>query len=189
MKHSPKVAFHCSSIFDIDPKFLKENARYLIVDLDNTLDPADVKHPSSRAKSLLNELTSLGLSVHVLSNNTEKRCSEYCEGLPVRYLASAFKYSAFFIRRYLKKEHIEVKDCLFVGDQIFTDRCYVKKLKGRLILTEPLSEKDNWVTKIPRFFDKRIRRRWLKKGLLGEECPGREKEVSECSSSVRNPVE
>ena len=52
MKHSPKVAFHCSSIFDIDPKFLKENARYLIVDLDNTLDPADVKHPSSRAKSL-----------------------------------------------------------------------------------------------------------------------------------------
>ena len=121
MKHSPKVAFHCSSIFDIDPKFLKENARYLIVDLDNTLDPADVKHPSSRAKSLLNELTSLGLSVHVLSNNTEKRCSEYCEGLPVRYLASAFKYSAFFIRRYLKKEHIEVKDCLFVGDQIFTD--------------------------------------------------------------------
>ena len=177
MRKLPKVAYHASSIYDIEIRFFQQHAKYLIVDLDNTLDPADVKHPSSRAVRLLKELRDAGLLVHILSNNTKERCREYCQDLDVPYLPNAFKYSAFFIRRYLKEQGIAVRDCLFVGDQIFTDRIYVRKLKGRLILTEPLSEKDNWVTKVPRFFDRRIRRKWREKGLLGEECPRREKEV------------
>lgn len=189
MKQVPKVSFHAQSIFDINPQFLKENARYLIVDLDNTLDPADVKHPSERTKSLMKELLHMGLEVHILSNNTEARCGDYCKELNVPYLANAFKYSSYFIRRYLDKNKMAVKDCLFIGDQIFTDRIYVRKLKGRLVLTEPLSQKDNWVTKIPRFFDRRIRRRWKEKGLLGVECPRREKEVQECSSSEPKTAE
>lgn len=172
-----KVAFHAKSIYDIDPQFFLDlRIKAVVTDLDNTLDPADVFDPAPRAKALVEELQKLGLRVLILSNNTEERCGQYCRELAVPYLSSSFKYWAFRIRKFLKKQGLAVEDCLFIGDQIYTDRIYVRQLKGRLVLTEPLSEKDNWVTKIPRFFDKRVREGWRKKGILGEECPTRKKE-------------
>lgn len=169
-----KVAFHAQSIYDIDPHFFLElGVKAVVTDLDNTLDPADVFHPTDKAKKLVKELLDLGLRVLILSNNTEKRCGMYCKEIQVPYLSSSFKYWAFRIRKFLKKQGLKVEECIFIGDQIYTDRIYVQQLKGRLILTEPLVERDNWVTKIPRFFDRRVREGWRKKGLLGQECPTR----------------
>lgn len=171
-----KVEFHAQSIYDIDPLFFKANATTVVTDLDNTLDPADVFTPSPRAVALVRELQALGLKVLILSNNTQKRCEDYCKTLAVPFLPSSFKYWDFRIKKFLRQQGVTVRECLFVGDQIFTDRIYVRQLKGRLILTEPLSEKDNLVTKVPRFFDRKIRAKWARKGQLGQECPRRKKE-------------
>ena len=177
-----KVAFHADSIYDIDPSFYRElGVKTIVIDLDNTLDPADVLEPSSRAKKLIQEYLDLGFQVFILSN--------YCRSLNVPYLSFSFKYLDFRIKRFLRKKGVKVEDCIFIGDQIYTDRLYVNQLHGRLVLTEPLSEKDNLVTKIPRFFDRRVREGWRRKGRMGMECPKRKTEEEEtCSSSEQKPA-
>ena len=50
-----------------------------------------------------------------------------------------------------------------VGDQLLTDVICSKNTKIRVILTEPLVNKDLPVTKVNRFFDKIIRRMMKKK--------------------------
>ncbi len=189
-KSKSKVSFHAKSIYDIDPSFFRQlGVKAVVLDLDNTLDPADVEEPSERARKILREYQDMGLKVFILSNNTEKRCGRYCQSLGVPYLSLSFKYVDLRIRRFLKRQNVKVEDCIFIGDQIYTDRLYVKQLHGRLVLTEPLSEKDNLVTKIPRFFDKHVRECWRRKGLLGSECPKRNtEEVESCSSSEPKPV-
>lgn len=186
-----KVSYHAKSIYDIDPKFFVDlGVKAVVTDLDNTLDPADVFEPAQRAKDLIAELLSMGLRVLILSNNTESRCGQYCRDLKVPYLSSSFKYWDFRIKRFLREQGLKVEECIFIGDQIYTDLIYVRQLKGRLVLTEPLSERDNWVTKVPRFFDKRVREKWRRKGLLGQACPERKpKEEGTCSSNETKPVE
>ncbi len=173
----PKVTYHAKSVYDIDPQFFKElKIKALIVDLDNTLEPADCFIPSERALRLKEEIESLSIQFIIISNNTKKRVAPYCERMKVTYLSFAFKYAGFKVKKFLKKLNLNVDDCLFIGDQIFTDRIYTKKLKGRLVLTEPITEKDNWQTRYVRKLDKFIRARWAKKNLLGIECPRRKED-------------
>ncbi len=173
-----KVPYHAQSVYDISLDFFVElKIKALIVDLDNTLEPADCFIPSDRAIKLKAEVESLGIRFIIISNNTKKRVSPYCEKLGVTYLPFAFKYCGFKVKKFLKKEKLDVNDCLFVGDQIFTDYLYTKKIHGRLVLTEPITTKDNWQTKYVRKIDKKIRASWAKKGLLGIECPKREESI------------
>lgn len=163
-----KVAFHATSIYNIDIKFfLSLGIKTVVADLDNTLDAAHASLPREEAFLLKKELEEAGISLVVVSNNRRKRVSQYCEKLGVPYLASAMKFTAFKIRRFLKESGWKVSECIFVGDQLFTDCIYVNKLKGRLILTEPLVKKDQFVTRFVRGIDTLLRRRWLKKDRLG----------------------
>lgn len=169
-----KVFAHARSVYDMDLSYLsKLKIKALIVDLDNTLEPADCFIPTPRAIKLKEEVESLGIRFIIISNNTKKRVAPYCEKMKVTYLSFAFKYCGFRVKRFLKKEGLEVSDCLFVGDQIFTDYQYTKKIKGRLVLTEPITEKDNWQTRYVRKIDKKIRASWRRKNLLGPEFPRR----------------
>lgn len=144
------------------------NIKYLIVDLDNTLDSAYTKLPCSQAIELKNMLQSLGIEMIIISNNKFKRVSPYANALNVRFISDAKKHSVKRIKRFLDENRINVEESLFVGDQIFTDRIYVNKLHGRLILTEPLVKKDQFFTRFVRWLDRIIRNRWRKKNLLGE---------------------
>lgn len=164
-----KVAFHAKSIYDVSTSFFKSlGIKAIVTDLDNTLDTYDVSTPGKEAFELKDRLQKAGIALIVVSNNTENRVRPYCEKLGVDYLHDARKYFKARIARFLKKEGYEVKDCLFVGDQLFTDRIYVSKLKGRLLLTEPLSSKDQFFTRFVRRYDIRIRKKWLRQGRLGQ---------------------
>ena len=163
-----KAAFHAKSIYDVPISFFRHlGIKAVVSDLDNTLDTYDVSSPGQKAFILKESLEREGISLLIVSNNTKGRVREYCEKLGVHYLYDSRKFMKGRIARFLKKEGYDVNECLFVGDQLFTDRIYVRKLKGRLLLTEPLSEKDQFFTRFVRRLDVRIRKKWLKKGLLG----------------------
>ncbi len=171
-----RVFAHASSVYSLDDSFFDEYPiKALIVDLDNTLDSAYEKTPRKEAFELKKRLAEKNISLIVISNNTEKRVKAYCEKLDVPYLASAKKHRKGKIEKFLKKLGYAPSELLFVGDQIFTDRVYVNKLHGRLILTEPLVTKDQFFTRFVRRLDSKIRKSWKKKGLLGIAI-GKEKE-------------
>ncbi len=169
-----KVAYNAVNVYRIDPQFFLDGGyKNVVFDLDNTLVPADCETPSDECLALFEELKGMGLRLIIISNNHPKRVEKFVKDLDVEYLASAFKYIPRRIRKYLKSIDCNIDETIFIGDQILSDRTYVKSLKGSLILTEPLVPKDNWITKIPRSIDKRIRRRWRKHDQLGTECPYR----------------
>ncbi len=165
-----KVSFHASTIYDIPYSFYEEQEiRYLVADLDNTLDSAYSDMPRNEAFLLKDELRKRNIELIVISNNNRKRVEPYCRKLGVRYLASAQKFRKGRILKFLETNHIPLNECLFVGDQVFTDRIYVNRLKGRLILTEPLVKKDQFFTRFIRRYDMYKRRKWKKKNILGQE--------------------
>ena len=165
-----KVAFHAKSIYDIPLSFLqKEGIRYLVADLDNTLDSAYAIEPRKEAYALKERLRQASIELIVISNNKSDHVSSYCEKLGVRFLASAQKFRKGRIMKFFSENQIAVNECLFVGDQVFTDRIYVDKLKGRLILTLPLVRKDQFFTRFIRRYDMYKRSKWMKKNLLGSE--------------------
>ncbi len=163
-----RVFAHARSVYSVDDSFFeKYPIKALVVDLDNTLDSAYEKSPGKEAFELKRRLELRQITLIVISNNREKRVKAYCEKLGVPYLASAKKHRKGKIQKFLKKLGYETSELLFVGDQIFTDRIYVEKLHGRLILTEPLVRKDQFFTRFVRRLDSRVRKSWEKKGLLG----------------------
>ena len=169
-----KVAYNAVNVYRIDPDFfIQIGVKNVVFDLDNTLASAFDETPSEECKNLVSELKGMGLRVIIISNNGPDRVEKFVKDLDVEYLSSAFKYVPRRIKKYLKVNNVDVDDTIFIGDQILSDRTYVKKLKGRMILTEPLVPRDNWITKIPRFIDRRIRKRWRKNQQLGTQCPYR----------------
>lgn len=163
-----KASYHSRSIYSIPYEFfVKSQTKAVLTDLDNTLDEYDVLSPRKEAFLLKEKLKEKGIALYVISNNHEKRVAPYCEKLGVEYLCDAFKYSKKKTEKFLKEKNLKVEEVLFVGDQLFTDGIYVSKLKGQLILTEPLSKKDQFFTRFVRGIDSFFRKRWLKKNLLG----------------------
>ncbi|MFA6861404.1 MAG: hypothetical protein WCR56_03380 [Bacilli bacterium] len=167
-----KASFTCQSIYDIDPQFFVSlGVKAVIADLDQTLDTAFTDTPSPRVFALRDELAQLHIQLIVISNNRDKRVSPYVKKLQVPYLSFALKFFKGKVLKFLKKENLKVEDCVFVGDQLYTDGIYTSKIHGRLILTEPLSPKDNIPTKMVRGLDKHFREKYRRQGRLGLPCP------------------
>ena len=117
-----KVFAHCTSIYALDLDFFNEYPiKALVIDRDNTLDSYEALSPSQEALDLVSEIQKRGIRVLVVSNNVKKIIEPYGEKLGVPCLASSQKFSGKRILAFLKENGLEVKDCIFVGDQIFTD--------------------------------------------------------------------
>lgn len=159
--------FYAKSIYDISLDFYKKlNIKLIISDLDNTLDAFDSGEPSKKAKDLVNNIKTNGIDFVVISNNTKKRVSKYCNLLSVDFISSARKPFSWKIKRYIKRLNIDPKNVIIVGDQTVTDICAGNGAKILTVLTDKLVEKDQPTTKFNRIFDKKIRKKLLEKNLL-----------------------
>jgi len=91
----------------------------------------------------------LGYKVIILSNNRSKKrirriCKQaQCEGY---YLAcKPFPYSVATIA---KKHGLSYKDCLVIGDQVFTDIILSNWIKAYSVLVEPIDKQLSFVKRI-----------------------------------------
>lgn len=158
---------HASSIYEISVDFYHQNnVRFLLIDLDNTLDSYRLQVPTERVQQLILDLKKNNIEPVVISNNRCKRVSKYAEFLKVECLYSARKPCSYKIKRYLKKRGIENSETMLVGDQLITDVLAGRGAHIRVILTEKIVKEDQWTTRFNRLLDYPIRRYLSKKGLL-----------------------
>jgi len=158
---------HAKNIFDIDISFFKKfGTKYLLCDLDNTLDSYKTKLPSPRVVELKKALNDAGIEIVIVSNNTGKRVETYSNALGVRYISQVAKP---FHRRLVKKLHeanINLNASMMIGDQTVTDIASANGAHIKAILTDKLVKEDQPTTKFNRIFDRPIRRHLAKKNLL-----------------------
>lgn len=162
-----KPMAHAKSIFEIDASFYKKiGVKFLLADLDNTLDSYKTALPSEKTFSLKKELNSNGIELIITSNNTGGRVTKYSEALGVRFMSRVGKPFSRGLLKHLKKMNINKDEVILVGDQIVTDISCANGAKIKNVLTEKLVKEDQPTTRINRLLDNPLRKKLIKKNLL-----------------------
>lgn len=148
---------YLESIFAIDTKALKEEGiKGIIFDIDNTLVPYDILEPTKEIIDFFEGLKSEGFKICLVSNNTEDRVVRFNEGLKVFAIHKSGKPRTRSFKRALELMHLEREEAVIVGDQIFTDVYGGNRAKLKTILVKPVSDKDEWITKIKRGIERKV---------------------------------
>lgn len=154
---------YITSIFDLNMNELKEKGKKgIIFDIDNTLVPYDVIEPTQEIIELFTSLQKNGFKITLVSNNTQDRVLKFNEKLKVFALHKSRKPGTRSFKKALEFMKLEREAAVIVGDQIFTDIYGGNKAGIETILVQPVSEKDEWITKIKRGLEKKVIRSYEK---------------------------
>lgn len=148
---------YISSIFEIDIESLKKQGiKGLIFDIDNTLVPYDVEAPTKEIIKFFKELRENGFKICLLSNNTKERVIRFNQGLKIFAIHKARKPLVRNFKRAMQLLETDKHSTAIVGDQIFTDVYGGNRAGLTTILVAPVSDKDEWITKIKRGVERRV---------------------------------
>lgn len=145
------------SIYELSIEELKQvGIKGIIFDIDNTLVPYDVAEPTEQIISFFEALQEKGLKITLVSNNTEDRVIKFNEKLKVLALHKAKKPSTKSFKKALEMMQCNVEEAIIVGDQIFTDIYGGNRTGLKTYLVSPISDKDEWQTKIKRGLERLV---------------------------------
>jgi len=165
-----KITFNCKDIYTIPDTFFKVSTyEYILIDLDNTLEIFKEQIPSQRLINLGKKLNNYGKKTIIISNSIHtKRVQRMADAFGCyKYLNNTHKPCKYKLERFLKENNINSRQCLFIGDQFYTDAKVATKLKMDFLLTRPLGKKEQFFTKFNRIFEKFALKRYEKMGKLG----------------------
>lgn len=157
------------SIYTIDyQKLLNKGIKCLLFDLDNTLAPVTDRRPTQKLKDLFEDLKSKGFKVIIFSNSPKRRIKPFKEELNIDCCASARKPCKEKFLLVLKEYQYTVNEVAIIGDQILTDVLGGNRVGIMTILTNPISNKDFFVTKFNRYREKKIMKKLRDKNLFSK---------------------
>lgn len=114
--------YHFKRAVDIDVEFLaSHDIRGLLLDIDNTLTRDGSRVISPEIRGWLDVLQNNGIKLCILSNNKEKRISDFAESVGLPFIPSARKPLAYGAKKAFAIMGVAKENAAIVGDQIFTD--------------------------------------------------------------------
>ena len=152
---------YVASIYDIPYEELwRKGVRGLFFDIDNTMAPYDLPRPDASAIRLFQELTKMQFKICIMSNGKKARVALFNENLKVPAVHRAGKPFGYNLRKSLKTMGLKPGQAAMIGDQVFTDVWAGNRMGMVSILVSPISEKDEWITKINLCAEKIVLRRY-----------------------------
>lgn len=149
--------YYIKSIFEIDTEDLKNKGiKALVFDIDNTLVPYDIEEPSKEIIKFFKELQEKGFKICLFSNNSKERVIRFNTGLKLIAIHKANKPLTAKFKRAMKLLGTDKASTAMVGDQIFTDVYGGNRVGMMTILVIPVSDKDEWITKVKRGIERRL---------------------------------
>lgn len=136
--------------------FKQKGIKGIIFDIDNTLAPYDEQEPNESIIQLFEDLKKQGFKITLASNNTEDRVIKFNEKLKVFAIHKSKKPLTKSFKKALQLMNCTKEEAVIVGDQIFTDVYGGNKAGIETVLVVPVSEKDEWITKIKRGLEKKV---------------------------------
>lgn len=135
-----KPDYEYKSIFDIEPDFFyREDIKYLLIDIDNTLVADNAPDATDEAIDFLLRLHNDGIKFCLVSNNSHERVQSFNKGLNYPAVFKAGKPKKKKLNEALKNIGADKKHSALIGDQIFTDLLAAKNAKIRMILVNPIN--------------------------------------------------
>lgn len=153
---------YVDSTYQIDFLSLyKEGYRGLLFDIDNTL----VEHgadASEQAIRLFKELKQMGFEVCLISNNKIERVERFNNKIKVNYIHNARKPSRRNYLRAMELMHTNVKNTVFIGDQLFTDVFGANRVGLKTYLVKPIDPKEEIQIVLKRYLERIVLHFYLK---------------------------
>lgn len=114
------------------------DVKALLLDVDNTLTTHDAPDLTDAVKAWLAQMGESGFSLIIVSNNRAERVAPFAEKIGLSYYAHARKPLPFGFRAAAKQVGVCRKECVVIGDQLFTDMLGANLAGIPSILLEPI---------------------------------------------------
>lgn len=146
---------YIKNIYELNLDYLKKKGILgILVDLDNTLLPWNKDSIDEKLKNWINECSSSGIKLCIVSNNKPRRIKDCAKKLNIPAVSGVIKPRKKAFLKALKILNMNPEQVAVVGDQIFTDILGAKRLGLFAILVEPLNENEFFGTKLIRIIEK-----------------------------------
>lgn len=155
---------YIKSVYELPLEELqKKGIKALVFDIDNTIAPFDVAEPDDALVDFFAKLKQMGFRVCILSNNNKERVQLFNRNLKILAVHKAGKPGTKKVKRALEKLHISPQNAAIVGDQVFTDMWCGHQAGMYCIMTAPICERDQFVTKIKRGLERCVMQVYFKR--------------------------
>lgn len=155
------------SIYTIDySKLLNKGIKCLLYDLDNTVVPSNSNDTPKKAKDLFIGLKQKGFKVVLFSNSPKFRINIFTKGFGIDGISSARKPMPGKLRSFLRENGYKESEVAIIGDQLLTDVKVGNIVGITTILVNPVSEKDFFLTKFNRIFERKKMKELTEKNLF-----------------------
>lgn len=152
------------SVFELPLDDLKKlGIRGLVFDIDNTVAPFDVAEPDAEIVELFAYLRKQGFKLCILSNNTRGRVHLFNRNLGALAIHKAGKPGIKKLRRAMEIMGTEPNSTAMVGDQVFTDMWCGHRAGLFCIMTAPICDRDQLVTKVKRGAERQVMQVYFRK--------------------------
>lgn len=160
-------SLHLHSIYDIQLDQLQARGiKGVITNLDNTLVELNSSKLTADLTGWLRALHQHGMKVVIVSNNRELRVASFARPLGIPFVYEARKPWGHPFDRALRLLHTTSRDTVVIGDQLLTDIVGGNRFGFYTIWVDPISAKEDWRTKINRFFERILYRYLKRKGYM-----------------------
>ncbi len=155
---------YVKSIYEMPLDKLKNKGiKALFFDIDNTIVPFDVSEPDEKVINFFKKLKEMNFKVCLVSNNNKHRVNMFNKKLNILAISRAGKPGIKKLLEAMRKLGENKESSAFIGDQAFTDM-YCGNRAGMLtILTKPVCNRDQLVTKVKRGLERLVLNVYFKK--------------------------
>jgi len=144
-------------VTDIPISFF-DDIKVVYTDADNTLTGHDSQEISPDILEWIDSVKACGKKMVIVSNNSKDRCEPFAQKLDMEYIYDANKPIGKKLLENSKKQNVDLKDCVFIGDQFFTDLLCSKNANIKFVLVDPLFNDTKGFIVFKRFFEKPLRK-------------------------------
>jgi HAD superfamily phosphatase (TIGR01668 family) len=127
----------------------------VLLDIDNTILAPRAAEMDSGVAAHVRQL-SQDVRILLCTNNLTDRQRRVSETLNLPILMRAMKPLTWWVKPWLKQQHIAERDVIVVGDQWVTDVWLAKALRCPVVLLDPIAEDTHLLTRLLR----RVEKRW-----------------------------
>ena len=148
-------------VTDISPDLLKSlGVKALLLDVDNTLATYTSHTPSQGSLEWVRAMEDAGFRMMIISNNFKERVSSFGAMFGLDTLSFAIKPLPVGYLRAAARLGVKRRECVIIGDQIFTDILGANLCGMKSILLTPIEPEEGFTFRVRRSFERGLREKF-----------------------------
>lgn len=148
-------------VVELTPEFLSGlGVQAVLLDVDNTIATYTSHQPIPGAVEWAKRMVEAGFRVIIVSNNYKKRVGPFAARFGLDFISFAVKPLPFGYLKAAKRLKMRPRQCVIIGDQIFTDVIGANLCGMKSVLLTPLEPENGVTFKVRRYLERGLREKY-----------------------------